>query len=73
MSFQWQSIKSVHSLYKEVYIMTLLINLILLALIVGYSVFVLVRYVKRSKQGKCSACESNKHCPTESLPKHLQS
>ncbi|MDO5375146.1 FeoB-associated Cys-rich membrane protein [Staphylococcus rostri] len=52
--------------------MTLLINLLLIALIVGYSVFVLVRYIKRSKQGKCSACGSSKQCPTENLPKHLQ-
>lgn len=52
--------------------MTLLINLLLFALIVGYSAFVLVRYVKRSKQGKCSACGSDQHCPTENLPKHLQ-
>ncbi|MCS4486483.1 FeoB-associated Cys-rich membrane protein [Staphylococcus americanisciuri] len=52
--------------------MTLVINLLLIILIGGYSTYVLTRYYKRSKQGKCSSCGSNKQCPTEKLPKHLQ-
>ncbi|MEJ7541669.1 FeoB-associated Cys-rich membrane protein [Staphylococcus intermedius] len=52
--------------------MTLLINLLFVLLIVSYVVSVIVRFFKKSKQGKCSACECSKSCPTESLPKHLQ-
>ncbi|WP_306669212.1 MULTISPECIES: FeoB-associated Cys-rich membrane protein [Staphylococcus] len=53
-------------------LMTLLLNLILIALIVCYVVFVTTRYIKKSKQGQCSACEVNKSCSTKQLPKHLQ-
>ncbi|HEC2157673.1 FeoB-associated Cys-rich membrane protein [Staphylococcus delphini] len=52
--------------------MTLFINLLLIALILGYATWVMVRFFKKSKQGKCSACESSQGCPTENLPKHLQ-
>ncbi|QLK85436.1 FeoB-associated Cys-rich membrane protein [Staphylococcus sp. 17KM0847] len=52
--------------------MTLLINLLLIICIASYSLFVLTRYIKRSKQGKCSACEISKKCNSEQLPKHLQ-
>ncbi|EHS7202391.1 FeoB-associated Cys-rich membrane protein [Staphylococcus pseudintermedius] len=52
--------------------MTLFINLLLIALILGYATWVMLSFFKKSKQGKCSACESSKGYPTESLPKHLQ-
>lgn len=52
--------------------MTLLVNLLLIALIAGYSFVVIKHYIHKSKQGKCSACQSNQSCPTNTLPKHLQ-
>ncbi|MBA8759671.1 FeoB-associated Cys-rich membrane protein [Staphylococcus schleiferi subsp. coagulans] len=52
--------------------MALLLNLLLIALIVCYVVLVTIRYIKKSKQGQCSACEVNKSCSTKQLPKHLQ-
>lgn len=52
--------------------MTLLVNLLLVLIIISYTVYMLVRFFKKSKQGKCSACEVNQHCTTEHLPKHLQ-
>ncbi|AVP35708.1 FeoB-associated Cys-rich membrane protein [Staphylococcus felis] len=52
--------------------MVLFINLALIVLIIGYSTFVIKRYIQKSKQGKCSSCGSNHSCPTDQLPKHLQ-
>ncbi|MBI5975144.1 FeoB-associated Cys-rich membrane protein [Staphylococcus canis] len=51
--------------------MALLINLLLIVLIIGYSCFVIKRYIQKSKQGQCSSCEMNASCPTEHIPKHL--
>lgn len=42
--------------------MTLLINGIILLLILGYAAFTIIRFFKKSKQGKCAACEINKGC-----------
>ncbi|MBT2817843.1 FeoB-associated Cys-rich membrane protein [Staphylococcus coagulans] len=52
--------------------MALLLNLLLIALFFCYVVLVTIRYIKKSKQGQCSACEVNKSCSTKQLPKHLQ-
>ncbi|MHC5253012.1 FeoB-associated Cys-rich membrane protein [Listeria kieliensis] len=53
--------------------LTLLLNLFLGALIFGYTVYALVRYIKRSKKGKCAACELEETCEHETtLPDHLK-
>ena len=52
--------------------MTLVINILFVLLIVSYSVYVLRRYIKKSKKGQCSACDMNDGCQTPTLPKHLQ-
>ncbi|MCD8915898.1 FeoB-associated Cys-rich membrane protein [Staphylococcus sp. IVB6181] len=51
--------------------MTLLINGIILLLILGYAAFTIIRFFKKSKQGKCAACEINKGCG-HSMPKAMK-
>ncbi|EHS55759.1 FeoB-associated Cys-rich membrane protein [Paenibacillus kribbensis] len=40
-----------------------MINVIILLAILGYSAWVLVRFVRKSRQGACSGCSSSKSCP----------
>ncbi|NEW05890.1 FeoB-associated Cys-rich membrane protein [Paenibacillus sp. SYP-B3998] len=40
----------------------MLFNIAAGLLIFGYSGWALVKYYKKSKQGKCAACELNNHC-----------
>lgn len=39
-----------------------MINVIILLLILGYSAWVLVRFFRKSRQGACAGCSSNKSC-----------
>ncbi|OZI12678.1 FeoB-associated Cys-rich membrane protein [Bacillaceae bacterium SAS-127] len=41
-----------------------MINYIIGALIFGYAAWTILKYVKRSKQGKCAACDLKKSCET---------
>ncbi|MFX3624353.1 MAG: FeoB-associated Cys-rich membrane protein [Ectobacillus sp.] len=41
-----------------------MINVALGALIFGYAGYTLVRFVRRSKKGKCAACSIRKSCRT---------
>ncbi|MFJ5622514.1 FeoB-associated Cys-rich membrane protein [Peribacillus loiseleuriae] len=43
-------------------------SVILGALIFGYAVFTLYRFVKRSKMGKCAGCSLSKTCSTACSP-----
>ncbi|MBC1522061.1 FeoB-associated Cys-rich membrane protein [Listeria aquatica] len=53
--------------------LTLLLNILLGACIFGYTAYALIRFVKRSKKGKCAACELEETCEHEtSLPRHLK-
>ncbi|MBS4201047.1 FeoB-associated Cys-rich membrane protein [Bacillus sp. FJAT-49732] len=38
------------------------ISILLGALIFGYAIFTVYRFVKRSKMGKCAGCELSKNC-----------
>lgn len=40
-------------------------NIILGALIFSYAGWTLVRYINKSKQGRCVACSLNKSCSTD--------
>jgi radical SAM protein with 4Fe4S-binding SPASM domain len=40
----------------------MILNLLLGALIFGYAAFTLFRFVKKSRQGKCSACSMKDSC-----------
>ncbi|WP_088810615.1 MULTISPECIES: FeoB-associated Cys-rich membrane protein [unclassified Listeria] len=53
--------------------MAIFVNLLLGGLIFGYTIFALVRFTKKSRQGKCAACELKKTCESENeLPTHLK-
>ncbi|TDM00737.1 FeoB-associated Cys-rich membrane protein [Macrococcus carouselicus] len=45
--------------------MSLLINLLLALLIFGYATYTLVKFFKKSKEGKCNSCSVNKDCGCE--------
>ncbi|MBE7900324.1 FeoB-associated Cys-rich membrane protein [Paenibacillus polymyxa] len=40
-----------------------MINVIILLAILGYSAWVLVRFLRKSSQGACAGCSSSKSCP----------
>lgn len=40
----------------------MILNLLLGSLIFGYAAFALFRFVKKSRQGKCSACSMKNSC-----------
>nr|WP_138493338.1 FeoB-associated Cys-rich membrane protein [Paenibacillus pinistramenti] len=42
----------------------MLLNILIGVLIFGYAGWTLFRFVKKSKEGKCSTCEMNKSCTT---------
>ncbi|WP_436969889.1 FeoB-associated Cys-rich membrane protein [Listeria fleischmannii] len=42
--------------------LALFTNLVLGSLIFGYTLYALIRYVKKSKKGKCAACELEENC-----------
>ncbi|RKQ30272.1 FeoB-associated Cys-rich membrane protein [Oceanobacillus halophilus] len=53
----------------------MLIDILLGGIIIGYALFVIVKHIKRSRKGKCAACElraqcegtrGQVHCPRES-------
>ncbi|WP_431086905.1 FeoB-associated Cys-rich membrane protein [Paenibacillus sp. 8b26] len=39
-----------------------MINIIILLVILGYSAWVLVRFLRKSRQGACAGCSSSKSC-----------
>ncbi|MGL4520967.1 MAG: FeoB-associated Cys-rich membrane protein [Bacilli bacterium] len=39
-------------------------TIIITAIIVGYAIFTLYRYVKKTKKGKCAGCSLSKDCNT---------
>ncbi|MEW9701299.1 FeoB-associated Cys-rich membrane protein [Paenibacillus sp. SI8] len=40
----------------------MLLNIAAGLLIFGYSLWTIIKYYRKSKQGKCAACELSKHC-----------
>ncbi|KAA6447370.1 FeoB-associated Cys-rich membrane protein [Bacillus swezeyi] len=42
----------------------MLFNITIGALIFGYAAWTLFKLVKRSRKGKCAACELNRSCPS---------
>ncbi|GGB10505.1 FeoB-associated Cys-rich membrane protein [Macrococcus hajekii] len=42
--------------------MSLLINLLLTLLIFGYAIYTLIKFFKKSKEGKCNSCSVNQDC-----------
>ncbi|TDL98315.1 FeoB-associated Cys-rich membrane protein [Macrococcus brunensis] len=42
--------------------MSLFINILLALLIFGYAAFTLVKFFKKSKEGKCNSCSVNHDC-----------
>ncbi|RSK25841.1 FeoB-associated Cys-rich membrane protein [Bacillus sp. HMF5848] len=43
----------------------MLINILLWSLLIGYSIWTLVRFFKASKQGKCAGCSIKNSCNTK--------
>lgn len=41
-------------------------NVLIIALIFGYAGWMVVRHVRRSKEGKCAACSAKKSCESTS-------
>ncbi|MNI91595.1 Virus attachment protein p12 family protein [compost metagenome] len=41
-------------------------NVLITAVIIGYAVWMVVRHIKRSKEGKCAACSAKKGCESAS-------
>lgn len=41
-------------------------NVLLIAAILGYAGWTLVRHIRRSKEGKCASCSSKKSCESAS-------
>lgn len=46
--------------------MSILANVLVAAAIGGYAVWMVVRHVRRSKEGKCAACAVKKSCESAS-------
>jgi hypothetical protein len=45
------------------------VNILIGAAIFGYAGWMMVRHIKKSKEGKCAACSLNKSCSSScSLP-----
>lgn len=42
----------------------MIVNIVIGALIFGYAAWTLIRYVKKTKQGRCAACAMNQSCAT---------
>ncbi|MGM1023246.1 MAG: FeoB-associated Cys-rich membrane protein [Bacillota bacterium] len=40
-----------------------MINIIILLVILGYSAWVFVRFLRKSRQGACAGCSLSKSCP----------
>lgn len=43
-----------------------MVNLLLGGAIFGYTIYAIIKFIKRSKQGKCGGCELEKACNCES-------
>ncbi|ABD31862.1 virus attachment p12 family protein [Staphylococcus aureus] len=42
--------------------MSVIINILIFLAIFGYALYTLVKFFKRSKQGKCGTCDINRDC-----------
>ena len=42
----------------------MIVNIIIGGIIFGYAGFALMKFLKKSKQGKCAACSINESCNT---------
>lgn len=42
------------------------VNILIGGAIFGYAIWALVRFIKKSKQGKCAACSLQKGCESQS-------
>ncbi|HGN7096564.1 TPA: FeoB-associated Cys-rich membrane protein [Staphylococcus aureus] len=42
--------------------MSVIINILIFLAIFGYALYTLVKFFKRSKQGKCGTCEIDRDC-----------
>lgn len=51
--------------------MYLLINILVIAVIVGYTVFTLFKFFKRTQKGQCGSCHTKCHCETPDSQKSL--
>ncbi|MDP4083976.1 MAG: FeoB-associated Cys-rich membrane protein [Bacillota bacterium] len=43
----------------------MLVNIVIGIAIFGYASFALVKFIKKSKKGKCAACDLQKSCKSE--------
>ncbi|NMD72020.1 FeoB-associated Cys-rich membrane protein [Bacillus sp. DNRA2] len=43
----------------------MLVNLLIGGAIFGYAAWALVRFIKKSKQGKCATCHAQKSCTSQ--------
>lgn len=42
--------------------MTILINVALFLIIFGYTIYILIKTVRKAKEGQCGSCSSKCHC-----------
>jgi hypothetical protein len=48
-------------------------NIVIGLAIFGYAAYALVKFINKSKKGKCAACEQNKVCKTDcSMPSKIK-
>ncbi|EGA0631090.1 FeoB-associated Cys-rich membrane protein [Listeria monocytogenes] len=48
------------------FFVSIMVNLLLGGAIFGYTIYAIIKFIKRSKQGKCGGCELEKACNCES-------
>lgn len=42
--------------------MTILINVALILIIFGYTIYILIKTIRKAKEGQCGSCNSKCHC-----------
>ncbi|OMG01611.1 hypothetical protein BK146_06730 [Paenibacillus sp. FSL R7-0333] len=48
-----------------------MVNIVIVALIFGYSGWIIYRHVQKGKQGACAGCDKGKTCPAAAMDSPL--
>ncbi|WP_340021914.1 FeoB-associated Cys-rich membrane protein [Paenibacillus sp. FSL K6-1096] len=49
----------------------MIVNILIVALIFGYSGWMIYRHIQKGKQGACAGCDKGKSCPAASMDSPL--
>ncbi|WP_341346879.1 FeoB-associated Cys-rich membrane protein [Paenibacillus sp. FSL H3-0469] len=49
----------------------MIVNIVIVALIFGYSGWMIYRHVQKGKQGACAGCDKGKTCPAAAMDSPL--